>query len=116
MRTFLKILAAIFIISLSYMQGNSKSPAYHLYNDSLKTGNDDPVMVPTDSLEIIKLNLEKGEKLYTEKCGKCHVLYEPREYTQKQWKKNLKEMKEKAGLSKEQYSQILAYLSTNSKK
>lgn len=76
----------------------------------------DSLKVKIDSAIIIQQNITEGKKIYDKKCGKCHVLHETDEYTQKEWKKILKVMKEKAELTKEQHSLVLGYLYSKSKK
>ncbi len=84
--------------------------------DTVIVKENDSLMVNNDSLLIVKQNLAEGKKLYEKKCGRCHALHEPDEFSQKKWKRNLNEMREKAGLSKEQYSLILGYLYSKSRK
>ncbi len=84
------------------------------YSDSVISG--DTLTVKTDSTVIIQQNLAEGKKIYEKKCGKCHVLHETDEYSQKEWKNILKVMKEKAELTKEQHSLVLGYLYSKSKK
>jgi hypothetical protein len=75
--------------------------------DTLKTFNQDSVNA---------VNIAKGKTLYRGKCQKCHTLYNPKDFTIKVWKKNLKEMKFKAELNKEEYDLIMQYLTENAGK
>ncbi len=115
MKIFYKILTASLLCGFLYLQYDLKSDtANYFYNDSLKTS--DSLISVNDSLELKKIKLAEGKKLYEKKCQKCHMLYEPKDYKLKQWKENLIEMKEKAELNKDEYSLILGYLSANCKK
>ena len=97
------------------MQYDLKSDtADYFYIDSLNVK--DSLKVINDSLQLQKVKLADGKLLYEKKCQKCHMLYEPRDYKLKQWKENLVEMKEKAGINKDEYILILGYLSANCKK
>ncbi len=97
------------------MQYDLKSDtANNIYTDSLQT--QDTIDSGKDSLQIIQFKLQQGKLLYEKKCQKCHMLYEPRDYRLKQWKENLVEMKEKAGINKDEYILILGYLSANCRK
>lgn len=57
----------------------------------------------------------QGYYLYVNKCGKCHYLYKPCNYTEKQLVHVLPVMKEKAKLSQEEYHKIEVYLKSKSK-
>jgi len=54
--------------------------------------------------------LNKGLRLYADKCGSCHALYKPREITPARWKEMLPEMKTKAQLTDKEYDLITRYL------
>ena len=59
--------------------------------------------VPTESPEMVA-----GKKLYTAKCGRCHEAYNPgvEEMTWNRW---LWKWKNKAGLTDDEYDQLMAY-------
>ncbi len=100
-----------------YLQGSPKSSSLFTgNNDSLITGYNDSLSVIQDSLIAVQQKLDEGKRIYEKKCGRCHTLYKPYEYRQKDWKKNVNEMKEKAEISKEEQSLILGYLYSKSKK
>ena len=115
MKTFYKILFISVLAGFLYLQYDLKSDtANNIYNDSLNIKDTiDPV---NDSLQIIQVKLRQGKQLYEKKCQKCHMLYEPKDYKLKLWKENLAEMREKAELTKDEYTLILGYLSANSRK
>ena len=121
MNSFYKILSAALVCGFFYLQYDLRSDTTGFYftsnynfTDSLKVS--DTLRVVSDSLELKKIKLAEGKELYEKKCQKCHELHAPKDYRLKEWKENLKEMKEKAGLNKDEYSLILGYLSANCKK
>ena len=60
--------------------------------------------------------LKKGEDLFNLKCGKCHGLPSPSEYTVADWQPIIAAMAPKAKLNGEQTNWVLAYVNTNAKK
>lgn len=100
-----------------YLQGSPKSSSLiTVNNDSLITGYNDSLSVIQDSIIAVQQKFDEGKRIYEKKCGRCHTLHKPGEYRQKDWKKNVNEMKEKAEISKEEQSLILGYLYSKSKK
>lgn len=114
MKTVYKILLVSVFCGFLYLQYDLKSYTADYYTDSLNVK--DSLKVINDSLELQKIKLAEGKLLYEKKCGRCHTLYEPGEFKQKEWKRNLNEMKEKAEITQEQYFLIYGYLSANCKK
>lgn len=100
------------------IQGNQNNsfPVYGFSADSVYGNAKDSLIIPSDSLLAFQEKLLEGKTLYRKKCGKCHELHNPKEYKLKSWKRNLWEMKQKAGLSKKEYELIFAYLSANCRK
>ena len=78
------------------------------FTDSIKTWGNDSLKKEDD--------LVRGKMLYEKKCQKCHGLYDPSDFKLKIWKENLREMRQKAELSNEEYNLILGYLSKNCEK
>lgn len=103
---FILFILAIVLIKTSFTS-TGISTGGNIYSDS-------SVNIAADSSKIHEL--AEGKKLYEIKCVKCHTLYNPKDYRLKTWKENLKEMRVKADLKKEEYSLILQYLSENCKK
>ena len=60
--------------------------------------------------------LEKGMTIMTEKCGRCHVLFEPADFNQSEWKEILKAMIPKAKLNEADAALVTAYIMNNAKK
>ncbi len=52
----------------------------------------------------------EGYALYKSKCGSCHYLYKPFNYSSEQWNHILPNMKEKAKLTEVDYTKIKIYL------
>lgn len=60
--------------------------------------------------------LKKGENLYSLRCGKCHGLPTPSEFTVDEWKPIMVRMAPKAKLDAEETNWLLAYVNANAKK
>ena len=60
--------------------------------------------------------LKKGEDLFNLKCGRCHGLPSPSEYTIVDWKPIIAAMAPKAKLNAEETNWVLAYVNANAKK
>jgi len=70
----------------------------------------------TDEMKKVnKLMIENGQKVYESKCGKCHSLKIPGNYTQERWVKLVDWMAPNAQLTPEEKKQCLAYLQFNAK-
>ena len=54
-------------------------------------------------------DLERGAKLWNEKCGRCHRNHTPDDYTDAQWTKILAHMRTKAKLSGDEERLILEF-------
>jgi cytochrome c5 len=57
-----------------------------------------------------------GEKLYTARCGKCHELHKPDEFTVAEWPGILRSMAPKAKLNQSMKDMVMAYVTANAKK
>ena len=68
----------------------------------------------TEHATLAELN--NGRALYVSKCGSCHTLKLPSEYSVDVWKKNLDEMQVRAKISDEEKSDIFKYLRADAKK
>jgi len=58
--------------------------------------------------------LNDGCSLYVAKCGGCHLLHTPNEFTEKQWIELLPEMTARAKLTTQQNDLVLKYVVTKS--
>lgn len=54
--------------------------------------------------------MNTGYVLYRRKCGNCHYLYRPAEFTEMKWKSVMPVMSLKAKLSPEEKNLILNYI------
>ena len=59
--------------------------------------------------------LTQGRELYMNRCGTCHVLHQPSEYTKEKWVKVLDKMQKPAKITDEQKELIKNYVNTNAK-
>ncbi len=58
--------------------------------------------------EISYLSAEQNvKKVYEEKCSRCHSLKNPDKYEKKEWKRNVKRMSQRAGLTEEEINSII---------
>ena len=57
-----------------------------------------------------------GKIVFTNRCGKCHGLPDPIQFTSKRWEAILFSMIPKAGLNEEQAVHITVYVHANAKK
>ena len=66
--------------------------------------------------EVVTIDAVKsGKELYDNRCGKCHKLFAPTDYSIKRWPGIVDSMQPKANITDEQKAQILAYLSSEAK-
>lgn len=56
--------------------------------------------------------LAEGQNLYDNNCAKCHKLYEPKKYTQEEWKPILIRMQKKAHLDDTQIASVSNYITS----
>ncbi len=78
-----------------------------------------PLYLPTEidakncntSVEKLKM----GRELYLKKCGGCHSLYLPSQYTKHEWQKIMNEMQKPAKINNYQKELIIKYLIIKSK-
>lgn len=59
--------------------------------------------------------IAEGKAIYTGSCDKCHKLFQPSEFSVKEWKKILPEMSHKAELNAEQAARVRAWVMINAK-
>lgn len=62
--------------------------------------------------EITLAQLERGRELYVQRCGNCHVAYQPSEYAPADWPKHVDEMAERAKLGTDDNLLITRFLVT----
>jgi hypothetical protein len=61
-------------------------------------------------------DLAKGKIIFTNRCGRCHDLPQPVQYTAQRWEGILSYMNPRAGLDTEQSVHVTAYLKANAAK
>ena len=74
--------------------------------------------VVTSTPELIaesKTSIVEGEKIFTTKCGRCHSLKAPANYTSNQWRPIMNDMAGKAKLTTDEKANVLAYVINNAK-
>jgi cytochrome c2 len=74
---------------------------------------------PTASIAVAKPDSPEaiaGKTVFTAKCGTCHELKNPGDYTAQQWTPIVKEMSRKAKLNDTDKANVLAYVQSNAKK
>ena len=57
-----------------------------------------------------------GGKIYEARCGKCHELHKPDEFTASEWPDILRSMAPKAKLNQSMKEMVMAYVTANAKK
>ncbi|RYY87909.1 MAG: cytochrome C [Chitinophagaceae bacterium] len=60
--------------------------------------------------------IEAGHQVYNAKCGRCHALKEPSNYTAERWVPIMQSMAPKAKLNEEETANVMAYVQANAKK
>jgi len=53
---------------------------------------------------------DQGREIYEQKCGRCHVLYEPASYSASDWPGIVRIMRAEAALTEQEMEEITAYL------
>jgi cytochrome c5 len=57
-------------------------------------------------------NIISGKNLYDNSCGKCHKLFDPKEFSKTEWMPILKRMQRKAHLSDIEIAEIAGYINS----
>lgn len=71
---------------------------------------------PVKPIADIKPDIETGKTIFTNRCGNCHSLPKPDDFTAKRWEGILSYMIPKARLGNEQGIHVTAYLKANAQK
>ena len=69
----------------------------------------------SDKNYTVVLNSRYGKEIYESKCGSCHNLKKPSEYTFTEWNPIMNRMAKKADLDYLQKQNVLGYLKDNAK-
>lgn len=78
--------------------------------------NDMQSSIPPPMESPRNVSMEKGKTVFVTKCGNCHGLKNPGDYTIDQWNNILKVEMPKANLDNKEADQVTAYLHANAKK
>lgn len=71
---------------------------------------------PSSTANASAAKIEAGHQVYNAKCGRCHGLKDPANYTAERWVPIMQSMAPKARLSEEETAQVTAYVQANAKK
>jgi cytochrome c5 len=69
----------------------------------------------TDKNYTVTSNSNYGKEIFESKCGSCHDLNKPSDYTFKEWNPIMNKMAKKADLDYMQKQNVLDYLKDNAK-
>ena len=69
-------------------------------------------ILPGNAAELSSTQLKDAKKIYVNKCAKCHEFYDPKAYSDSEWKEWMLKMKKKARLKDEQFELLSAYTET----
>jgi cytochrome c5 len=72
--------------------------------------------VPAKPVLSVYPDIETGKIIFTNRCGKCHGLPKPEDFTAKRWEGILSYMIPKARINNEQGIHVIAYLKANAQK
>lgn len=71
-----------------------------------------PTMADATRASVSLDALERGRERYVQRCGNCHVPYQPSEYTPADWPRHVDEMAERAKLGTDDRASITQFLVT----
>lgn len=60
--------------------------------------------------ELSSTELKAGRKLYVTKCGRCHKLYDPNNYSDADWREWMDKMSKKSRLKPDQKELLSRYI------
>ena len=104
----LKIIAVVFISLLIYScASKSVVPVVASNKVELKP----EIVLETKNTVMIEA-LFNGKTLFENKCGNCHSLYKPEDFTSEQWKPILVRMQNQAHLDEAQIESISNYINS----
>lgn len=71
---------------------------------------------PAKPVSDVKADPELGKTIFANRCGRCHDLPKPEQYTAQRWDGILLSMIPKSRLNEEQGMHVTAYLKVNAQK
>lgn len=101
-----KILTLTAVALLLFSCGTKKSTAVTAVTPATPVG--------TETVKSTELTpeLAEGKNLYENSCARCHKLFEPKKFTQEDWKPILVKMQKKAHLDDTQMASISDYITS----
>ena len=75
-----------------------------------------PTAVDAQKTGVSADTLALGRQLYTNNCASCHSLFEPEQFTKKQWANVIPAMQKKAKVSNHDIALISLYINARAKK
>ena len=117
----MKKLLALVIIAVTVVSCHKKMTPSATVATTVTAPTVPTVPVVVDSAAVNKMNamnttmVAAGQQVYVAKCGKCHGLKDPANYTQVRWVGLVNWMAPKAKATDEEKSQVLAYVQHNAK-
>lgn len=103
-----KIICCIFIVLLGFACNKKALPTI--------TQRTTEPPAPVKKTIDIKPDVETGKVIFTSRCGRCHDLPKPEQFTPQRWDGILSYMIPRARLTDEQGVHVTAYLKTNAAK
>jgi cytochrome c5 len=70
---------------------------------------------PAPKPQLADGSLAAGQTLFNQKCGRCHALRKPEEFTARQWRGIMEIMGPRAKLDDAQKMQVLAFLKSKAR-
>jgi hypothetical protein len=71
--------------------------------------------LPKADTGIVVPDKERGQLVFNNRCGRCHGLPEPNQYTINRWETIMASMSSRARLSKEDRIHVTAWVNANAK-
>lgn len=71
-----------------------------------------PAVTETSKTIELTPELAEGKNLYENSCARCHKLYDPKKFSQEEWKPILTRMQKKAKLDDTQIASISNYINS----
>ncbi|WP_456314174.1 hypothetical protein [Pseudomonas shirazensis] len=71
-----------------------------------------PAVAETVKVVALTPELAEGKNLYENSCARCHKLYDPKKFSQEEWKPILTRMQKKAKLDDTQMASISNYITS----
>lgn len=96
---------------------NEENQNQHAQENISKDNNSDvvnPELVKAQQQERTRI-LGSGKQILSNKCGQCHKVYKPQDFTRNRWEQVLPSMRLKAKLDEQEYKFLYTYIMENVK-